>query len=67
MFHETASVHHATSSAHHLREYYTEALERVVERLFRSDYDHPVLNLTRSKMFMGDDFVDDDEHELSGM
>jgi hypothetical protein len=46
IFHGTASVLHATDSAHHLREYYTDALEQAAEKLYQSDYQRPVLNLT---------------------
>jgi hypothetical protein len=54
IFHDTASVHHATDSAHRLREYYTAALEDVVERLYRSDYRNPILNLTRNCIVQGE-------------
>jgi hypothetical protein len=56
MFHDTRSVYHATDSAHRLREYYnTEALEKVVERLYRSDYENPIMNLTRKRILLEED------------
>jgi hypothetical protein len=65
MFHDTDQVHHATDSAHRLREYYkTKALEKVVERYYRSDYENPILNLTLSKILLGEDEKERErEHE----
>jgi hypothetical protein len=56
IFHDTRSVHHATNSANRVREYYnTSALEEVVERLYRSDYENPILNLTRKRILLEED------------
>jgi hypothetical protein len=44
-------VSHATDSGARLREYYTPELETAVEEFYKMDYEHPLFNLTRSKIF----------------
>lgn len=44
-------VSHATDSSTRLREYYTPELETAVEEFYKKDYEHPLLNLTRIRIF----------------
>jgi len=45
-------THHATNASKKLQDYYTPELERLVEEFYEADYDNPVLQLERRKIFV---------------
>jgi hypothetical protein len=50
IFSKATNAKHQTSAISKLREYYNATSEAFVEKLFASDYDEPLLNLTRCSL-----------------